>query len=239
MAKTRMNDNLRHQVGLALYAHAMSGRVHAMMLRGDELARRVFQEILTPEEHKLLKKMPKSWLVEEETLYGLNANGWKVSLDFYDTTKTVDDLKMAIRDSSAFTTRISYYIPVRKVGMPFAIARQQGRFNDGYIIKDHQLATDVQAFSQDMQGLTETSRELSGQISSTLSGFRHFEDVIKAIPDLETIAPDLKKQAIPSANALVPTAERLMCAIASVRGEERAGCKDGERLADKELSEAA
>lgn len=233
--KTRMNDKARQSAALALLIHATLDKAMAMARRSDDLARRVQAEMFTPDEQKLLKKIPADWLSMKNAIQGINAGGWKVALSFYDTISRADAVK---KITESFSGRHYYssvclvgHLPVRAVAMP-------GR-NGDYIIKDAGLASEVQQFVQDLTQSFEESRTLFSQINSTIAGFRTLEDLLEAIPDLAELAPDLKAQAIPPENALVPVAEQLMCSIAKIRGEDRDGCCDGKRVADTQDNAAA
>lgn len=233
--KTRMNDQARHSAGLALLIHGALDRAMAMAQRSDDLAERVRQEMFTPEEHKLLKKIPASWLPQESHITHINAGGWKVSLSYYRQIDRVEAVKKITSDFMGYryygSNNPIYYLPQRTVPQ---VARE-----GDYIIKDTELAAAVQQFVQDLKAQDEETSTLFRQINSTIQGFRYLEDLLEAIPDLNTLAPDLKTQAIPAPNALVTTAESLMCSIAKMRGDERDGCCDGKRIADNENTEPA
>lgn len=236
MAKTKMTNDARLKARKALLVHACAQRALDLARQEDALAERALAEIYSPEERKKMAKLPEGWL---DTDYDVNVNaaGWSVCLCLYQQPTLVDHIA-TLRSKGMFYGNSVFWgdmhPSVRRIPLPAKRPGGNGGDATRYVVKDADLAAEIQAHAQALRGWQEEFLTLNADISSTIAGFRTVEALLEAIPELATLAPDLKKIAAVPANALVPTVERLMCSIAKIRGEERDGCCDGKRIADNE-----
>ncbi len=212
MAKTRLNQYMRESLIQGLIRHALSKQDAELSTRETALAERAIRDIIGPKGMKALNMVPDEWLPLMDAI-NVNAAGWKVYLRLFGPSKEPEAQQ--------------YY------QQPFGYVRVSRRlpvfFNrslDAPAVQDPALAAEIQAFSQGLEKIQEERRAIRAEIKALVNAYRYAEDVRKAIPEIDAIAPGALALAPPT--AIVPAAEVLFCKIAKLRGEERDGCCDGE-----------
>jgi hypothetical protein len=216
MAKTRMTNHLRGVVEKGLFRHATKRLAEALIERESALFDRVALEALG-DDHAKVETLPEGWLPMVGSLH-VNALGWAVEL----RRQSVDDACFA------YGTAVGKGLPRR---LPHNL--EFGRVN----VRDEALARDIQAHVQNMKEQLERVGRLRGSIRSTVAAFGTVEALLKEIPELAELVPDLAGKK--PVTALVPAVKNLLCDIAAFRGEERTGCPCDAEGNPVELAEAA
>ena len=230
-AKRRLNTLTRMQMVVALFTHATWERDRSFIENEDRLAERALASMLGEEGVRLLKRIPKGWL---HSYYGINVNagGYRVPLNFYDLKESEERIQRRFTEEWPDVNAHRISGVVRERAIPQLIQNR----DDG--LEDEELVAEIRAHVEARKAWIEERVTLHHEICQVVSSFRYVEDALKAIPELAKLRPSLLKPEEPKPNALVPTVERLLCRIAHVRGEEREGCRGGQRVADLEKEAA-
>lgn len=214
-SKTRLNKEMRDLAIAALVVHATSKIEIELARRERDLAFAARDERMTDAEKALLAGIPERWLRMDNRIY-VAANGWQDYLHFNVVEKPGhwhDGISVRLH-----FTQDKHFIPPVETNVVSA-----------------ELAPKIQAFMQDKRDWAEKRREIQALIKGTVQGFQYVEALLLAVPELKELAPGLIAPKVEN-KALVTTAERMLCAIAQVRGDEREGCCDGKRVADLEVT---
>jgi hypothetical protein len=211
----------------ALTIHACASRSYELFQAARMLGDRVYQEIYDPSQRALMASLPKGWLVDACEIE-VSAAGWRGRLLH---TNPAQSFETFCADAKHRMPYIANYGPGQlsvvadhSLGwrMP-ASDLVHGRTRKAHVVEESALAQEIQVHMQACRGWEEQGSEVFHQIKSAVIGFKTVEALLKAVPELEELAPDLLQQDAPR-NALVPDMSGVMCTIAKLRGEEREGC---------------
>lgn len=213
-AKVRLNDNTRYKIIEALSGHALMGRERVLFERERDLFLAARKEMVEPAVLKKVMSLPPEWQTQGHQLT-VNANGWVVQLSHRDLTTHSPPSHGSYWGGSGSFCQTS--------DLPMPVVDRQNHF-----VVSSALAERIQTYEQDVKVGADERRQLYAEICSLVNSFKTVQEALAAIPELKDICPD---SLVIQQNAIVPVAKQIMCKIASIRGEEREGCGEPEKLA--------
>lgn len=217
MPKTKLTNAMRDKAVKALYSHATDALAVELATEEANLFKETLHHLIGKDVKKI-KDVPKGWLPSAYTI-NVMAGGWNLYLNNY----SVGEGKQVCLNNYGSLSGTGEHAP-----MPWFMVNG----GNDRSIQDADLIARIQAHAQKLRGTQEKARSLFGKIKSTIAGFATVEALLKEMPDLKELCPDLT--APPPPSALVPAAKVLLCDIAAFRGDERPGCpcdEQGEPLA--------
>jgi hypothetical protein len=229
--EVKMTAEHRHTAVAALLLHACAARCLELSRTEQLLGDRVYEERFSAEDRARMAELPAGWMPQVERI-DANAGGWTAHLTYTSPDLTLEEL---VKVSMSNHRRL--YIGEYGPGQIFAPAAQKPGWRFPHLVagrtwpypthnvQDPALIQDLQAHLQTKQAWFETASELHRKLQSTIKSFKGLKAMLIAIPELKELAPSLEAAANESPKmALSPDVKTVMCAIAHLRGEERAGC---------------